>query len=267
MNEIIINENEFLIIKIENTKPIDLYDFSNALFALHAQYKRFIAINYKKTDEDVKLYVNELKEGSKIVKLVRFLKLDKLFQEIIIKKFNEHLKNQFDLFLEQKLPNLENPLTKQELIELRTILKHNANDYNSKIHFEAGTGNTITNNFHYTGVQTRAISDEIDKTIINLNTNANNNFQNEILQLCDKNSQKGISVRGIIDTFSDDDFTIICSDELRQKMLNKNTNHPFKVYYIVNGEIKRLQSNGNIIAYIINEIVEIINEKENTEKS
>jgi hypothetical protein len=262
----VLDENEYLLIKIENTKPIELYDFSNSFLALHNQYKRFTQKKYKNIDENVKLYVNELKEGSKIVKVVRFFKMDKLFQELIIKKFNEYLKMQFDAFLEQKLPELEeklgHKLTKQELIELRAILKHNANDYNSKIHFEAGQNNSITNNFYYEGVQTRAISDEIEKGLINLNENLKNDFQNEILQLSIKKTPSGsIVIKGIIDSVETKEIQILFnSEEIKEKMLNKNEDNPFKVYYVVNGEIKRV--NGEVKAYLIKELIQIIDDKE-----
>jgi len=260
----VLDENEYLLIKIENTKPIELYDFSNSFLALHNQYKRFTQKNYKNIDENVKLYVNELKEGSKIVKVVRFLTT--LIPQEIIKDFNEYLKMQFSHFLEQKLPELEEKLghrlTKQELIELRTVLKHSANDYNGKIHFEAGKNNIITNNFTFNGVEARAISDEIDKGIIALNENLQKEFQNEILQLSIKKTPSGsLVVKGIIDSVEMKEIQILFNnDDIKEAMLNKNEDNPFKVYYVVNGEIKRV--NGEVKAYLIKELIQIIDDKE-----
>ena len=45
--------NEFLLIKIENTKPIELSDFTNTFVALNNQYKRYVNENYKETDEEI----------------------------------------------------------------------------------------------------------------------------------------------------------------------------------------------------------------------
>lgn len=259
-----LDENEYLLIKIENTKPIELYDFSNSFLALHNQYKRFTQKNYKNIDENVKLYVNELKEGSKIVNIVRFLTT--LIPQEIVTDFNKYLKTQFDAFLEQKFPELEeklgHKLTKLELIELRTILKHNSDDYQSKIHFEAGKNNNITNNFYYDGVQTRAINDEINKSILNLNENLPQDFRNEILQLSIKKTSSGsIVVKGIIDSVETKEIQILFnSEDIKEDMLNKNEDNPFKVCYVVNGEIKRV--NGEVKAYLIKELIDIIDDKE-----
>ena len=155
---------EFLLVKIENTKPIDLIEFTNSFIAIYNQYKRFIKLNYK-TDEDIRLQIEELGEGSKWVKIIRY-PIDKLIVDPLLQKFNEHLEQKFDAFLEQKIPYLENKLghklKAQEYKEIQTILRHNSHDYNSGIKFSSGSNNEVTHHHYYSGIQARAITDEAE---------------------------------------------------------------------------------------------------------
>lgn len=255
------SENEFLLIKIENTKPIELADFTNAFVAINAQYKRYVNQNYKQTDEEIKLYVEELKEGSKIVKILRYAS-HKLFLEPIIEKFNKHLQEQFNAFLEQKLPSLEERLgkkfTKQELHEVNSIFGHNGKDYNSNIHLQSGKGDNITHHHYYTGIQSRAIIDESDRNIKLIDNGKNTDFQDKVLELSitDKNA-----VKGKIDDIYDKPVKILCNPDLQKEMITDNEKNPFNMYYIVSGEIKR--AGDKIIAYSIKNVVDkgIINEE------
>jgi hypothetical protein len=255
------NNNEFLIIKIENTTPIELIDFTNTFVALNSQYKRYIAENYKDTDEEIKLYVGELKEGSKIVKILRHAS-QKLFLEPVLDKFNKHLATQFIAFLEQKIPDLEEKIgrkfTRQENKEIGSILKHNAGDYNSKIYFQNGQGDSIINNHYYSGIESRAITDEAEKNIKLLDNSDNKLFENEVLELCINDSN---SIKGKIDNIFEKPIKIICKEELRKEIITDNEKNPFNMYYIVNGEIKK--AGEKIVAYHIKNVVEkgLIDEK------
>ena len=157
--------------------------------------------------------------------------------------------------MEQKIPELEErigrKLTKQENKEIGAILKHNSGDYKSNIHFQNGQGDNINHHHYYTGIQSRAITDEAEKHIKLLDNSDSKLFENEVLELSINDSN---SIKGKIDNIFEKPVKIICGEELRKEIITDNEKNPFNMYYIVNGEIKR--AGDKIIAYHIKNVVE-----------
>ena len=57
-----------ITVRIENTKPVELVDFTRSLLALADQFKRDVE-NDARQDVEVRLYVTELRTGSLVAEL------------------------------------------------------------------------------------------------------------------------------------------------------------------------------------------------------
>ena len=116
--------------------------------------------------------------------------------------------------------------------------------------------NYTFNNCVFSDITSRGIIGKIDD-YLEQNKNLATDFTNEVLQLtCSERNQ----IRGIIAEFDEKSKTLVFNPkELQNSLIVENETNPLNVNYIVSGKIKRI--NGKIIAYVIEELIEIIDEE------
>ena len=156
--------NELLRVDFKHTRDVDLLLFSNSFANLALHHKRFALLQgYKKSD--ISLILDSMRNGSKIVDIIWDTSKTLFNDSVIMKKYHEHLKKQFDLFIEQKFDTIlkeKAGITIQELKELKSIYKLQANDYKSKTDCSLVQNGQIINNFNYTGTDANAVVDSIN---------------------------------------------------------------------------------------------------------
>src|SRR5688500_1810756 len=91
-----------LTVELKNTRPVEVADFSNSLFALSDEYKRFIAASgHPEIANEARLYVLEIRKSSIITDIVPYAPyvLPFLSEVNTIVRFGGYLKTLFSFLL------------------------------------------------------------------------------------------------------------------------------------------------------------------------
>lgn len=124
-------ESEILSVKIDNKKPIELLEFTNTILGFNNCYNIWCKDN-KIEIEDRGLYINELKEGSKIVDFIKKKSL-KLFKEQTFNIFIKFYEEQINKLLEEKIEEV----LKKYYKPIQQSLNYAKNDYQSHLSLES----------------------------------------------------------------------------------------------------------------------------------
>jgi hypothetical protein len=258
--------SEKVVIKFDNSKPVEVIDFLASIHAFQKQYKKFVESEVRKyADEDIKLYIH-VREGciEWIFTTLKVKAVQDAFAFAITEPSKKLLKKTYEYFTTIiKKVESEESVENEDISSLENtqkIIQPTKNDLASKfvIKYENGTEKMEV---ELQGAVGRGVYDKIGEIIDKVKTNKNTicEIDKGLLQLKVHESQAGtMSIKGIIDEIDKDEKTIIFNDNsTKQQILEEDKRNPFKnVYYIVNGSIKKIDQ--KIIAYIITEIVEII---------
>ncbi len=240
--------NEVLSIKIDNRKPIQLLDFTNTILGVNNLY-RIWAQDNKICIDDIELYIEELKEGSKIVDIVK-KRTVKIFKDVTFSLFTSFYKQQIDTLLQENFEDiLEKKQGKKIISNIQQSLNHNSNDLNSNLVITAKENQIIQNTFNITGIEANAVQKvcqdalQSEKKDIEIQEGC-------ILMLkqAENSSETKKVDKGIIEDISDKTMSIIYKENIKQEIIMDKDNF-FKMWFLVDVEIKRV--NNTIVAYVI----------------
>ncbi len=148
-----------LIIKIENTKPIELFDLTKSLVSIATQFETYVEKNAdSKEGREAKLYVKEIKSGSVIFELIELASICVLpFIENVntIFGFAEYFKKTINFFLhnEGKKPDL----SPTDYRELSTILTPVAKDNGSQFNLSTTINGNVELHINLNSTETNAL--------------------------------------------------------------------------------------------------------------
>ncbi len=235
-------ENEILSVKIENTKPIELLEFTNTVLGINNIYKIWAKNNGLETCEHV-LYIEELKEGSKIVDFIR-KGVTKIFKDTTFKFFVSFYKEQIDNLLKEKFDAVE----KKAISSIKQSLTYNKNDMNSKLEITAKESNIIHNTLNINGVEA-SVAYDLCNQILNRDEKKES-IKGVILMLKQaENSSKTKKIdRGIIEEISTKTVSVIYKENIKQDIVMDKDNF-FKMWFLVDVEVKRVED--KVVAYVI----------------
>lgn len=226
-------------IHLENKSPLELSDFNKSLLAVGNQFEVFANENGNFEKSDVKLYVQQVSQGSIIVDLVEFATaglIPIVANTNLIVDFANHLKNIYDYFKEGKG---EKPkLTISECKDLYDIVNPVAKDVNSKVTFSIvnNGNNNITPVFIMDSISSNASQNKLKNEIAALQTKEYQNIIHTaqlltMFQVRGINNKKGN--KGIIEALLDKPLNIVFeSEEIKKEILHSDLN-PLKTAYIV----------------------------------
>jgi hypothetical protein len=241
-------ENPILTIKIEYKDSISLSEFKEALEGWNNQYNKYVS-HLSDEDNDDKLLIKEIKQGSIIIDLVSSMSpLLADYNNIIT--FFVSVKSMFD-WLVTKIGNKP----KMEIDDLKNIKKiiapinHKGRQTNifitgnnyAPIIIDSGNVKTISNN----------TDEELEKLIGHTEVNVDNeNKENVVLKLKqikdDENNNK--NTQGIIQEIDNKEHPVMFASGIKYNILHENEN-PFLKNYLV--DVKINKNNDIIKSYTI----------------
>ena len=244
---------EYLSIKTDHSKPLELKRFTASMLCIENQYKQYLS-NQGISDDDYDLYLYEVKEGSIIIKFIKGpLKL--LFEHYVLEKFVADFGEKIKLIVDQKFEE-DAGMTVKDLKDIRTVSEAISDDYNASIQIQSHVGDNITQNLNISGIEANAVRDECIRRINARDLPVGEHFKDVVLHWKSA-SEESKSISGIDKGIIEDidprkKVKLVCDEYLKQEMISENENNPFNMFFIVDVEVKRVA--GKPVAYVIRKI-------------
>jgi len=236
-----------LIIKIENKRPIELFDLTKSLVSLATQFDSYVE-KYAdcKESREAKLYVKEIKSGSVILELVEFAMIGMLpFLENTntIIGFAKHCRDVINYFLngEGNKPVL-NPT---DYKEFSTILTPIAKDNGSQFNLSTTINGNVELYFNINSTESNALQNKFKNEIEQLRLPEHNDEIKSSVLLTwfqARNDLKSkIGNKGVVEELSKKPLNITFdNEEIKEVMLHGDLN-PFNTAYVVDVKIQTVQ--------------------------
>lgn len=231
-----------LTIKIENTKPIEITDFTEAFESLGNQYYKFLSESeHFKLSKETKLYVKEIRTGSIITELTDMVPAIIPFVEYSnsVIEFTNYLKSAYDYFA-GKVSERPKEFDLKDCNNLSNVIKPVAKDNGSNITFTGDFNfGDVTINMNLSSVEANAIQNGINRYKSELNEQKSNVHGNVLFYWDSaKYDEKSKAIdRGFIDAISDQSLRVTFDDDrIKYQMLDMEDN-PFHFMFLVDVEV------------------------------
>lgn len=253
-----------LTIQFKNTRPIEVGDFADSLYAVANEYKRFVETKNSNVAEapEFRLFVKEMREGS-IVAVLEALPsandmvvyatagiaaLPSITQVNDIYDFAGHLKSSFDYLL--KAVGKRPALNKTSLENISSIVEPTAKDPGSKIIINVTGNNNNVMVLDASSLDSNAVQNASKRELKNLALPAQESHERVILtwyQVRKDSSDKGD--RAIIESIDDRPYKCVFQNETVKAAILADAENLFKFAYYVDVMVERIR--GKIICYKI----------------
>ncbi len=253
-----------LTIQFKNTRPIEVGDFADSLYAVANEYKRFVETKNSYTAEapEFRLFVKEMREGSIVAVLealptiqdmavatgVTAIALPSIAQINDIYDFAGHLKTTFDYLL--KSAGKRPALNKASLENVASIVEPTAKDPGSKIIINVTGNNNNVMVLDASSLDSNALQNASKRELKNLALPAQETYEKVILtwyQVRKDSSDKGD--RAIIESIADRPYKCVFQNETVKAAILADAENLFKFAYYVDVMVERIR--GKIICYKI----------------
>lgn len=252
-----------LTIQYKNTRPLEVGDFADSLYAVANEYKRFVENKAGDATDapEFRLFVKEMREGSIIAVLealpsfhdmavtagVGLVALPSISQVNDIYDFAGHLKVTFDYLLHSvgKKPELN----KASLDNVNSIVEPTAKDQGSQLIINV-TGNNNVLVLNASSLDTNAVQNAAKRELKSLALPAQQSYERVILtwyQVRKDSSDKGD--RAIIESVSERPYKCVFQNETVKAAILADAENLFKFAYFVDVMVERIR--GKIICYKI----------------
>lgn len=214
-----------LVVKIENSKPLELIGLTLSLMDLGQLYNEFLKENeIEEIAEPNPLYIKQLKTGSIEIELFAYLgatiPLISNFNNIV--QFGKYLKDSYYYFL-GKVNEIPHTYKKKDLDYLYNILNPIIEDNDSKIHFEVKEGAVQNNYFHFNSEQSNAIQNKINHEKEKMEVSLEKQHYKQLLvwyqTKFDEKSTTGN--KAIIENIHDKPVKVIFEEDLVKKQMTR----------------------------------------------
>lgn len=243
-----------LIVRIDNSRPVELSSFTASLAAVGDQFKRFVA-HEGGIDPETRLYVHEIRSGSIVAELIELGKTanDLWEQRDYIAPFVPALADTVNAVL--NLTDQAKLLDRRTIRNVANITAPIAVDNGSTLQVIDNRGGTVVNNFIVDPHQAAAIQHNAQH-LLNSEFPDEIRFENEpmiLFQLRDAPPGKTGDF-GIIDRFSSKPGKLFfAGDAVKSAILHENGN-PFERVFWVSGYVKT--AGGRVAGYMIHQLLE-----------
>lgn len=259
------NQDIRLIIKIDNSKPLELLELTKSFVSLANQFNSFVADSSTSTDREAKLYVKEIKSGSIILELYEFATQSALpFIENIntIVGFAGYLKEAYNFFL-GKTKESSQTFTHNDYKELSQIVNPVANDNASQINISTTVNNKIDIHLTLNSTEANAIQNIIQRQDKELKSPAvlDDAKTKVLLTLFQTRADTSATTgnKGTIEEISSKAIPLIFdTEEINQKMLHQDFS-PYEKIFVVDVKIQHV--GGKIAAYKITNFHEALDKE------
>ena len=235
-----------LTVEIQNTRPIELLDFTAALLAVAEQFRAFVRRRAQPfIDDDYRLFVKEVRTGSIVAELVSYAtQLPMLAPATpLIVQYAAELGDWFEFFKGVKdaseLKEFLLGTTKRDLQQVAQVIEPVAKDSGSQINFIAKDGGSIVNHFHISSLQANAVQNSIRRQIEALPETRSGRYEDQVLaiyQVRDDAADKP-GDRAIIERIDRRPVKLrFASDEVKDALLDTPENL-FKRLFIVDVDV------------------------------
>lgn len=236
-----------LVIKIDNKRPIELFDLTKSLVSLAMQFNSFVE-KYadSKENREAKLYIKEIKSGSVILELVELATVGMIpFIENTntVIQFAQYCKRAINYFLKNEGNKPE--LTPTDFKEFSTILNPVAKDNGSQFNMSTTINGNVELHVNLNSTETNALQnifkqeldqlklpeqlDEIKPSVLMTWFQARNDLKSQI------------GNKGVIEELSKKPLNITFeNEEIKDIMLHGDLN-PFNTAYVVDVKIQTIQ--------------------------
>jgi hypothetical protein len=233
-----------LVVRIENSQPIELLDLTKSLVSLASQFDKFTSkFGTDKESREAKLYVKEIKTGSVIIELQELATLGLIpFAENIntILDFTHYLQKATRYVLSGK--NQKPELSPTDYRELSAIINPVAKDSGSQINVSTTINGNVEFNFHLNSNDSNALQNiyknEIEKGRSPETINDIHEKVAMTLWQARTDLKSKVGNKGIVEEISNKPMNITFeTDSIKEEMLLGNMN-PFKSVFIVDLKIQ-----------------------------
>ena len=250
-----------LTIHIENKRPIELIDFTEAFESLGNQYYKFLSESKDfRLTNDTKLYIKEVRTGSVITVLSDLTPYVLPFVENsnAVIEFTKFLKKGFDYFL-GKTEEKPKEFDFKDCSNFNNIIRPIAKDNGSNAIFTGEINiEKLTIEMRFDSIEANAIQNGIEKEKKLLKESQKNIYGN-VLFYWDfaKYDEKSKAVdRGFVDSISQSSMRVTFDDiTIKKSMLDMDDN-PFHFLFLVDIEVMTVQNIPAIYKIVaLNEVV------------
>jgi len=258
-----VQNKSYIEYTLNYTNPVELTAFTKALTSFNTEYRKYISENYNgEHPYDAKLYIEKIKEGSIVAKIVEYSKIAIPFltEANTILEFGTYLKTTYSFF---KGDSVEKP--KYDLVDLENLqsILAPSTDTNCSTNIEIkGDGNNVMvlqiDSAQANEMTNRIINAKKELKIPSENIHYKQAFYwNQVSKPIESNTGK----TGIIEAITVNKLKVeFDNDDIRNKMIFGNEN-PLKTFYIVDVEVHNVR--GEPKMYKILNLHEIVNDEEN----
>lgn len=257
--------NQYILrIHIENSKPVEVSDFTKTMSAFGTMFSCFAQKNGKSQEEaNARLYVSKIVEGSIDIHLVEIATASLLpFVENtnLIIDFAKHIKSIYDYYV--RGIGGKPDLSAQELKGVHDMVSVPANDRGGKMTVQVihgDVGQVVYNGCSFNAIEGNGIQNQSAKYLdsmkfVSADGEVHNRQLMTIYQVQKGGSKSGN--KGIIDSISEKRLGLVFdTDDLRDEILRSDDN-PMKKGYIV--DVVVLTASGKPAAYKILNLHDVI---------
>lgn len=225
-----------LTITIQNINPVELMDFTQAFLSLSDEYHRYLSLEDSDAlDQDVKLYVKQIRTGSIVADLVALAPLALPFAENAntILGFSKYVRTGIGYLLgtQKNKPVFE----KADYLNLSNIVAPIAKDNGSQINFNTTINGDVALTLNVTSLEANAIQNAATREMAALRE-PGTGFHDKVLLYWyqarnDPKSQRGD--KAIVESIISRPVKVLFANESIKAQLLSGEANPFKHAYVV----------------------------------
>lgn len=230
-----------LQIRINNTQPIDLIDYSNSMLNFGNEYSDFISRSDNHlAPEDIKLYVREIKTGSIITDLVAIAPGLMAFAEHTntVIDFTKHIKG-LTSYLLGKTNLRPSGLSKPSLNRLIKIVEPVAIDGGSTLQIDA-SNNTGNIEINISSSEANTIQNRANKELEKMREPVNGLHIKVLLYWAQARHDNKKGDKGIVESISRREIKVVFANKDLKKEMIRNQPHIFNVAYLVDIDVQTI---------------------------
>lgn len=266
MSESAPQDDPKLVIKLDNKKPIPLYDFAMFLHAWEDQYEAYLESGWEQVaNRKVKLYVKEVRKGSTIIDLVPMLPevagiaaIPFLENATSVVRFAERMATTIKRFLSKEEKDHPLTITNKDLKDINKIMNPVAMDHGANLFIETHIHGNVDVHIELPSIEANAIQNMVRSlTKEPLPPPEGGGVQSRVILSWHQmnESLKNMSTNlAYIDSIAKGAKNVLFDDEdLKKQMV---LDDPFNKLFVVDAE--PLTTQGKIVAFRVSRIHETL---------
>jgi len=254
-------DDTVLQVELKNSRPIELVDLTASFTALAESFRDYSNATVGDPKQDnLRLYVQEIKSGSVIATLVALAEQTQFIAENaeVFAGFIANCNDLANYFLGKPKPGQPEP-TVREAKQIAQIVEPVAKDSGAQLNITAMDGGVVNvhNHFHVAPVEANAIQNGVARFLgPQLPSSQFMSDQLMVLEQVKNNATAKSGDRGIIEALSSKAVKLqFASEEVKRKVLDLHEN-PLQCVFQVNVEVR--SAGGRVAQYRILEVTDVI---------